>query len=161
ANRHSAKIASDTRKPDGSTIWHPEDVPAQLARLKLEDIPGIGRSMIRRLGLAGVVDVTGSSASQPKHARALWRNVTGERSWYALHGYAIEAPESERNMFGHGRVLPPEQRSSEDARAMGRLSSTKAARRMRRSNFYASASYLYLRGYDRGWGDVHPLGEVQ
>lgn len=161
ANRHLAKIASDTRKPDGLTIWHPEDVPAQLARLKLEDIPGIGRSMIRRLGLAGVVDVTGLLALQPKHARALWRNVTGERLWYALHGYAIEAPETERNMFGHGRVLPPDQRSLDDARAMGRLLLTKAARRMRRSNFYASALYLWLKGYERGWGDVRPLGEVQ
>jgi DNA polymerase-4 len=28
ANRHLAKIASDTKKPDGLTIWHPEDVPA-------------------------------------------------------------------------------------------------------------------------------------
>ncbi|KAJ8138463.1 hypothetical protein OY671_008324, partial [Metschnikowia pulcherrima] len=117
--------------------------------------------MIRRLGLAGVVDVTGSSASQPKHARASWRNVTGERLWYASHGYAIEAPETERNMFGHGRVSPPDQRSSDDARAMGRSLSTKAARRMRRSTFYASASYSWLKGYERGSGDVRPSGEVQ
>ena len=52
ANRHLAKIASDTKKPDGLTIWYPEDVPAQLARLKLDDIPGIGRSMVKRLAAA-------------------------------------------------------------------------------------------------------------
>lgn len=49
-------------------------------------------------------------------------------------------------MFGHARVLPPDQHSMEDARAMARLLLTKAARRMRRANFYASALYLWLRG---------------
>jgi DNA polymerase-4 len=151
ANRHLAKIASDTKKPDGLTIWHPEDVPAHLARLKLEDIPGIGRSMIKRLAAARVADVPGLLAMQPKQMRALWRNVTGERLWYALHGYAIESPETVRNMFGHARVLPPDQRSLEDARSMARLLLVKAARRMRRSSFYASTLYLWIRGFDRGW----------
>lgn len=160
ANRHLAKIASDTRKPDGLVIWHPEDVPAQLARLKLADIPGIGRSMAKRLARAAVVDIPGFMALQPKQARALWRNVTGERLWYALHGYAVESPETERNMFGHSRVLPPDGRGLDDARVMGRLLLTKAARRMRRANFYASALYLSLRGYERSWGDVEALGEV-
>lgn len=160
ANRHLAKIASDTKKPDGLTIWHPEDVPVHLARLKLEDIPGIGSAMLRRLALAGVADVTGFLAIQPKHARALWRNVTGERLWYALHGYAVEAPETERNMFGHARVLPPEARDLESARGIARLLLVKAARRMRRANFRASALYLWLRGYDRSWGNVAPLREI-
>lgn len=159
-NRHLAKIASDTRKPDGLTIWHPDDVPAQLARLDLADIPGIGKSMLRRLALAGVVDVPGFLAIQPKRARALWRNITGERLWYALHGYAIEAPETERNMFGHARVLPPEARDMPAAREMARLLLIKAARRMRRANYHASALYLWLRGYDRAWGDIAPLREV-
>ena len=161
ANRHLAKIASDTKKPDGLTIWQPEDVPAQLARLKLEDIPGIGRSMVKRLAAARVADVPGLLAMQPKQMRAVWRNVTGERLWYALHGYAIESPETERNMFGHARVLPPDQRSLNDARAIARLLLVKAARRMRRANFYASALYLWIRGFERGWGDVTALGEVQ
>jgi hypothetical protein len=92
ANRHLAKIASDTRKPDGLAIWHPEDAAKQLAQLKLDDIPGVGRSMLKRLTRVGVVTVPGLMALQPKHVRALWRNITGERLWYALHGYAIESP---------------------------------------------------------------------
>lgn len=160
ANRHLAKIASDTRKPDGMTIWHPEDATAQLVRLKLDDIPGIGRAMVKRLARCRVGDVAGLLALQPKHMRAIWRNVTGERLWYALHGYAVEAPDSERNMFGHARVLPPDGRGLEDARSMARLLLTKAARRMRRANFYASGLFLWLRGFDRGWGGVRPLGQV-
>jgi DNA polymerase-4 len=107
--------------------------------------------MIKRLAAARVADVPGLLAMQPKQMRALWRNVTGERLWYALHGYAIESPETVRNMFGHARVLPPDQRSLEDARSMARLLLVKAARRMRRSSFYASTLYLWIRGFDRGW----------
>lgn len=160
ANRHLAKIASDAQKPDGLSIWHPADVPGHLARLKLDDIPGVGKAMARRLARVGVIDVPGFLSLQPKHARALWRNVNGERLWYALHGYAIESPATERNMYGHARVLPPGQRSLDDAREMARLLLTKAARRMRRAGFRASALYLWIRGYERGWGDVGPLGEV-
>ena len=54
----------------------------------------------------------------------------------------------------------PDGRGVDDARVMGRLLLTKAARRMRRANFYASALYLSLRGYERSWGDVEALGEV-
>lgn len=160
ANRHLAKIASDSRKPDGMTIWHPVDALSQVSRVKLEDIPGIGSSMMKRLARCGVLETSDFLALQPKHARAIWRNVTGERLWYALHGYAIEAPESQRNMFGHGRVLPPDARSLDEAREVARLLLTKAGRRMRRANFYANALYLWVRGYERGWGEACALGQV-
>ena len=32
------------------------------------------------------------------------------RLWYALHGYAVAPPRTQRRSIGHGRVLPPEQR---------------------------------------------------
>jgi DNA polymerase IV len=48
---------------------------------------------------------------EPKHMRKLWNSVTGERLWYALHGYDVQAQPAERGMFGHGRVLPPESRT--------------------------------------------------
>ncbi len=50
-------------------------------------------------------------ATQPKQIRKLWRNVTGERLWYALQGYSVQASKSESGMFGHGRVLPLELRN--------------------------------------------------
>lgn len=126
ANRHLAKIAGATQKPDGLTIWHPHMMPGPLLRLPLDDIPGIGQSMTKRLARARIGDVGGLLATQPKQLRAIWGNVTGERMWYALHGYAVEPPVSERGMFGHARVLPPDQRGIDDARAIARLLLTKA-----------------------------------
>lgn len=160
ANRHLAKIAGATQKPDGLTIWWPHLMPAPLVRLPLDDIPGIGKSMALRLARAGIVDIAGLLATQPKQLRAIWGNVTGERMWYALHGYAIEPPASSRSMIGHGRVLPPDQRSLSDARTIARLLLTKAARRARRQNYLCGALMLWLRGYDHGWSDTLTLPAV-
>jgi DNA polymerase-4 len=76
--------------------------------------------------------------------RKLWGNVTGERLWYALHGYDLQTPPSGRGMYGHGRVLPPSTRTLEHARAAARLLLTKAARRMRRDGWNAGRLALWL-----------------
>lgn len=160
SNRHLAKIACKIDKPDGLTIWRPEDMPGPLLRLALEDIPGVGRRMAGRLMAAGIQTTEQLLATQPKQLRALWRNVTGERLWYALHGYSIAAPETERGMFGHGRVLPPDQRSLADAEAISRLLLTKAARRMRRAGYYCAGLWLWVRTFDHGWSGQRRLPEV-
>src|SRR5690606_35514904 len=51
---------------------------------------------------------------------------------------------SSRGMFGHGRVLPPELRTIEGASEISRLLLIKAARRLRRENFYAAGLWLWL-----------------
>jgi len=154
ANRHLAKIACKMDKPDGTTIWHPHMMPGPLLGLPFDDIPGIGRRMERRLFNAGIYNMKDLMATEPKQMRKLWRSVTGERLWYALHGYAVKAQKSERGMFGHGRVLPPELRNFKDV--------VKAARRMRREGYYASSLYMWvsLRNRsikERGWTANHKL----
>jgi len=119
--------------------------------------------MEQRLFKAGIYNLKDLLATEPKHMRKLWRNVTGERLWYALHGYAIQAGKSERGMFGHGRVLPPELRDFTGARDCSRLLLVKAARRMRRECYYASSLFIWLslrRGYKQGeysWTSAHRL----
>jgi len=163
ANRHLAKIACKMDKPNGVTIWSPESMPAPLLPLPFDDIPGIGKRMEKRLFAAGIYNIQGLLETQPKQMRKLWRNVTGERLWYALHGYDVQAGKSERGMFGHGRVLPPKLRTFKDARDCSRILLVKAARRMRREGFYASSLYMWLslrKGYKQGeysWATKHKL----
>ncbi|MCO5066998.1 MAG: type VI secretion protein ImpB [Rhizobiaceae bacterium] len=157
ANRQLAKMACKEGKRhvggygDGLAIWSPADLPAPLLAVNMEDIPGVGGNMAKRLYRAGISSTEALYSLQPKHMRKLWGNVTGERLWYALHGYDIQAPASSRGMFGHGRVLPPEARNVEAARGISRLLLTKAARRLRRENYYASGLWLWLSIRDGSW----------
>ncbi|MFC4352257.1 Y-family DNA polymerase [Fodinicurvata halophila] len=157
ANRQLAKIACKEGKHskgsygDGLAIWDPEDMPEPLFAVPLDDIPGVGSNMKVRLQMAGVVTTEELYSLQPKHMRKLWGNVTGERLWYALHGYDIQAQPSGRGMFGHGRVLPPDSRTVPAAREISRLLLTKAARRLRRENYYAGGLWLWLSTRSGTW----------
>lgn len=144
ANRQIAKMACKAGKPNGNMVWHPSDMPGPLLKLTLRDIPGIGEAMEQRLARFGITSMAALLATQPKHMRKLWGNVTGERLWYALHGYDVQTPPSGRGMIGHGRVLPPDHRSIEHARNASRLLIVKAARRMRREGWNAGRLSLWL-----------------
>ncbi|WP_077993462.1 Y-family DNA polymerase [Bartonella choladocola] len=167
ANRQLAKMACKAGKKhdgksygDGLAIWKPEDMPTPLLKLDLDDIPGVGSRMKFRLLKANIVNMELLLKCEPKHMRKLWRNVTGERLWYALHGYDIQAGESERGMFGHGRVLPPGSRSLSGAYEIARLLLVKAARRLRRENYYCSALWVSLSLEHGYWGRYFRLAVV-
>src|SRR5262249_44090680 len=49
-----SKVAAETRKPDGSTIWNDGNLPEALFAVRLRDLPGIGPAMQRRLREAGI-----------------------------------------------------------------------------------------------------------
>lgn len=166
ANRQLAKIACKAGKKapgrygNGLAIWHPQMMPGPLLDIPLEDIPGVGGNMFRRLMRIGIYDTPALYRMEPKHMRKVWNSVNGERLWYALHGYDIQAPVSKRGMFGHGRVLPPEARSIEGAESISRLLLTKAARRLRREGYYAGGLWLWLSITDGSWLGKRALAVV-
>lgn len=160
ANRHLAKIAGKQDKPNGVTIWPPHMMPKPLYPLPFDDIPGIGNRMEKRLNRLGITTMQLLLETSPKQMRKIWNNVTGERLWYALHGYDIQAPESKRGMFGHGRVLPPDSRSLPKAKEIARLLLIKAGRRLRREGFYTSGFWLYMSIRDGSWSQSLSLPVV-
>lgn len=48
-NKLLAKMASESKKPDGLTVIYPKDVLSFLGQSQLEDIPGIGTKVLARL----------------------------------------------------------------------------------------------------------------
>jgi len=139
-----AKIACKLDKPNGVTIIKPADLPGPLLSLPFDDIPGIGTNLQMRLASAGIGSMRQIWESEPKQLRQIWGNVNGEKMWYALHGYAVKAQKTEKGMFGHSRVLPPKFRSMDGAYGQARVLLTKAARRLRGSDYYAAGLSLWL-----------------
>mgnify|MGYP001794541252 CR=1 FL=1 len=152
-NQFLAKVAAEMNKPDGLIILRPEDLPGRLFDLSLTDLPGISQNMERRLQSANVNTVGELWNLSPKHARKIWNNVEGERMWASLRGYAVSRPETERRMFGHGRILSADWRNPEKARDCLRLLTVKAARRLRREHYTAQSLSISLGLPDkRRWG---------
>lgn len=138
-NQFLAKVAAEMEKPAGLTVLHPDTLLQQLAPLELGDLPGIGGSMRRRLEAAGITTMTQLWNTSPKQARQIWGSVEGERIWLQLHGYAVSKPGTVRRMFGHSRVLAKDWQSPAKARECLRLLTAKAAQRLRREGYNASA----------------------
>ncbi len=138
-SKYLAKVATDMKKPDGFTILNPKDVPNRLLELELRDLPGIGANMELRLNKAGIHDMEKLLSLQPKHLRAVWGSIWGEKMWYYLRGYDLPDRETERNSVGHSHVLSPEMRPPEKAYTIARRLTMKAAARLRRMGLYAGA----------------------
>ncbi len=146
-----AKIATDLQKPDGLVILRGEDLPGPLLDLRLTDLPGIGERMWRRLARAGVDTVAGLWALSPKHARAIWGSVSGERFWYALHGFDVPDLATGRSVIGHSRVLDPDSRAAPKARLVARTLAMKAAFRLRHYGLAAGGFMLAGDKWQSGW----------
>jgi len=73
--------------------------------------------------------------------------------WAQLRGYAVSRPETVRRMFGHGRILSSDWRQPQKARDCLRLLTAKAARRLRREGYLASALQVAIGAQDGArWG---------
>jgi len=147
-SKYLAKVATDLQKPDGLTVLMPEDLPERLHALALRDLPGIGRNMERRLNRAGIGDIYTLMGFSPKHLRAVWGSLWGERMWYYLRGYDLPDPETGRRSIGHSHVLAPDMRPPEQTHIIARRLTIKAAARLRRIGYYAEKFSLSVRVED-------------
>ncbi len=144
-NRYLAKIATDMKKPDGFTILQAHELPGRLEGLKLRDLSGIGPNMEVRLNNAGIRDIKQLLTLQPKHMRAVWGSLWGEKMWYYLRGYDVPDTATQSSSIGHSHVLSPEMRPPAEAIKIARRLTIKAAARLRRKEYCAAAFSLSMR----------------
>jgi len=147
-SRLLAKAAGEMHKPAGLDWLSPEVMPAKLDGFSLRDLPGIGKNMERRLIAAGIRDVRGLWAMEPKHARRLWNGVGGERFLRALHGEDIPDPTTSTHSLGHSQILSGPNRNPDGARLVARRLLIKAATRVRRGGYFATQLSVSLRTRD-------------
>jgi DNA polymerase-4 len=151
-SRLLAKLAAERVKPDGLTVLELADLPNSLRNIPLTDIPGVGNGVAARLARAGIGDFVSLWNLEPKHARAIWGSVQGERFWYQLHGFEVDEPPTKKSMIGHSRVLSREHETPAEARIVARALLLKAASRLRHYGFFASSLSLSIRlRPDGGW----------
>ena len=149
-NHLLAKIAGKLEKPNGCQHLGPDNMPDRLAHLALDDLPGISKSMRARLENAGVRDMLALCRLDPRHARAIWHSVEGERFVRALQCEPIPLVKTQRGGFGNSKVLAPEFRRPAEAYLVSRWLIEKATARLRRDGRVAASFALHLAPYGRG-----------
>ena len=154
-NHLLAKIAGKLEKPDGFRWLSPDNMPAAIAHLALDDLPGISGAMKQRLYRAGVYDVETLCRLDPRHARLIWRSVEGERFVRLLQGMDIPLVANVRGGFGNSKVLAPEFRAPPQAYRVGRWLVETATARLRREGYVAarfslSVTFIEGGGWSRG-----------
>lgn len=151
-NHLLAKIAGKLEKPNGFRWLWPGNMPEAVAHLELDDLPGISTAMKQRLLNARVHDVTALCQLDPRHARAIWRSVEGERFVRALQGMDIPLTVTKRGGYGAGKVLAPDFRRPVAAYLVSRWLVEKATARLRRADRVAASFGLDISiGGERRW----------
>lgn len=149
-NRFLAKVASNLQKPDGLSVITREELPRRLHSLDLNDFPGIGRNMRRRLESKGIRTTRQLCGLSKKQMTDVWESVLGAKWWHQLRGDEVVEKETTRRTVGHSHVLPPKLRTEAGARGVMVRLIHKAGMRLRRLDHWAARMVVALR-YTDGW----------
>jgi DNA polymerase-4 len=162
-NRLLAKVAADARKPDGLTMITERDLPHALYQFHLDDLPGIGPRMLKRLNSNGVTTIAQLCQLSESQMKDLWGGIVGQRWWHWLRAYDLAEPPTQRSTVGHSHVLPPALRNEQGARAVLIRLIHKIGARLRRINYWADRMEVYV-SYtfrEEGWSGSVALGLCQ
>ncbi|MBS7808107.1 DNA-directed DNA polymerase [Variovorax sp. PCZ-1] len=165
-NTMLAKLASDMMKPNGLVIIEQHEIPEKLLHLKLQDITGVGRRMLVRLNDCGIHNMADLYAAPRDLLHTAWGGVAGDEMYDKLRGVAYGPRKTESRSLGHSHMLPPAMRNPTDALAVLHRLTQKAAMRLRKQGFYATAFSVSVRcghGYsDHGGGHREArMGQTQ
>ncbi len=149
-NTMLAKLASDMMKPNGLVIIEQHEIHEKLKHLKLRDLTGVGKRMLIRLNDCGIHSMPDLLAAPRDLLHTAWGGVAGDEMYDKLRGVPYGPRKTESRSLGHSHMLPPEMRNPTDAFAVLNRLTQKAAMRLRKQGFYATALSLSVRMDPRG-----------
>ncbi len=150
-----AKLASDMQKPNGLVIIEQHEIVQRLLPLKLQDLTGVGKRMLTRLNACGIHSMADLLAAPRDLLHTAWGGVMGSEMYDKLRGQWYAPRPTEARSLGHSHMLPPAMRNPTDALAVLSRLTQKAAMRLRKQGFYATAMSVSVRsghGYDHSAG---------
>jgi DNA polymerase IV len=143
------KLASDMQKPNGLVILEAKDLPHGLFHLQLQDITGIGRSMLARLNYGGIHSVEQLYAAPRDVLHTVWGGMMGDEMYDKLRGVWYAPRETVARSISHSHMLPPELRNPASAFGVLNRLTQKAAMRLRKQQFYATSMSVSVRSDHR------------
>jgi DNA polymerase IV len=146
-----AKLASDMQKPNGLVIIEQHEIAQRLLPLRLQDLTGVGERMLTRLNACGIHSMADLLAAPRDLLHTAWGGMMGDEMHDKLRGQWYAPRATEARSLGHSHMLPPNMRNPTDAFAVLSRLTQKAAMRLRKQGFYATAMSVSVRG-GHGYG---------
>lgn len=161
-NRMLAKVAADMQKPNGLTVIRRHELPQRLYALKLQDFPGIGPRMDKRLLSWGITTVQQLCDCSAHKLCQIWGSkLLGQSWWHRLRGEDVAESPTHRSTISHSRVLPPAWRDERGARDIALRLTEKIAARLRYIQHWAGTLTLAVDFGARSWQARSPLSLCQ
>ncbi|MES2945554.1 MAG: DNA-directed DNA polymerase [Pseudomonadota bacterium] len=139
------KLASNMQKPDGLVVLELAELPEALYRLPPSAIQGIGPRMLERLKQANIHSMQDLCLAPRDVLHSVWGGVGGDEMHDMLRGQWYAPRQNIARSLGHSHVLPPELRNPEGAFSVLNRLTQKAAMRLRKQGFYATAMSISVR----------------
>ena len=148
-NKVFAKLASEMRRPDATTIISPDNYREKVWPMPVEELLYIGRATTRRLhqmGMYAIGDVANArldtlKTSLGKHGVTLWHYARGEDTAPVLY---VEEAEDVKSI-GNSTTPPHDVACDEEAKAIIYLLSDSVAARMRKHAFTCRTVSVWMR----------------
>ncbi len=140
-----AKLASNMQKPDGLVLLGMQDIPAKFLHLPPSAINGIGPRMAKRLVCCGIHSMADLYGAPRDLLHTAWGGKAGNEMYDMLRGLPYAPRQTIARSLGHSHMLPPQMRNPVDALAVLNRLTQKAAMRLRKQGFYATAMGVHVR----------------
>lgn len=151
-NKCFAKLASDMKKPDATTIIMKEDMEGKVWPLPVSDLLFVGKSTAETLNKAGIHTIGDAARTEPdkltfllgKHGELLWRYANGLDDDPVRTYYEDREIKSIGNSFTFSRDLI----TPEDIRAGINMLAASVCMRLRKHNYLAGNIQVSIKDPD-------------
>ena len=142
-NSWLAKIAGESKKPDGLVVLTLEELPIWYRSMELTDLPGINVRMAVRLRQRQI-KTPFDFYNQSLNNLSRWFGHPGRVWYYRLRGYEVDEIKPATKSIGHQHVLAPKYRNKISARRVLSKMAEKCAVRLRAKNLWAGGVAVYI-----------------
>lgn len=135
-NYFLAKVAGESKKPNGTTLIKLSNLDGFYKKIKLRDIPGINFRMERQLAERKIYSAYDFYNKSLMELSCLLK-FPGKVWYYRMRGWEVDEFVIKNKTVGHSHVLPPELRTPEKALSVLEKLASKVAYRLRREKLWA------------------------
>ncbi|NLW90296.1 MAG: DNA polymerase IV [Syntrophomonadaceae bacterium] len=151
-NKIFAKLGSDLKKPDATTVITPENYKHVVWPLPAGDLLYVGRSTNKKLASCGIIGIGDIAKASPAYLR-LRLGKWGEVLWSFANGYdsspvARAGEESVIKSIGNSITTPRDLETEEDVRMILYILSESVAARLRDHGFKCRTVHIHIRDKD-------------